>query len=286
MARKKRVIEQVAAATGEPKEKVVYQDAFQQNVNRRIEDAGKRFEGQGKNLLYGLAALAVLAVLIGIFFFWNRRSEAQAQTALGRAIETAQSAVTDAPAPAGSTLKTFKTEKERAEAAINEFQSVADRFGGDVGEKAKYFIAVNRLSVDRAAGVAELEGLAKTNDEVGKLAKFALAQARASDGKFDEAAALYQELAAMSDPIIAKDSINFDLAGVYQKLGKNQEAADLYYNIAKTASEAKDLDGKAVPLTQTARDAKEKLEELAPDRAKEIQEPAPESPLSGAPFGQ
>jgi hypothetical protein len=65
---------------------------------------------------------------------------------------------------------------------------------------------------------------------------------RAPSRQLDEAAALYQELANMDDPIVAKDTINFELAGVYEKQGKKQEAADLYFNIAKTASEAKDMD--------------------------------------------
>lgn len=280
MARKKRIIEQTVAPTGEPKEKVVYQDAFQHNVNRKIEDASRKFEGKGKNVLYALAALAVLAVLLGIFFTWNYRSSATAQTALGKAIETSQAVVGDTPPPAGAaSAKTFKTHKERAEASIIEFQAVADKHSGEVAQKAKYFIAVNRLITDRAAGVQELENLAKSNDEVGKLSKFALAQAKADEGKADEAVALYNELAAMENPLIAKDTINFELAKIYEKQGKKQEAADLYYNIAKIAADAKDFDGKAVALTQTARQAKEKLTALDPERAKEIPEPAVESPI-------
>lgn len=281
MARKKRIIEQSAPAGAEPKPTVAYQDAFQHNVSRKIEDASRTFEGKGKNLLYGLAALAVLAVLIGIFFTWNRRSNQTAQTALGKAIETSQAQVTESPAPptAGAAPpKTFKTEKERAQAAISEFEAVA-KYGGDVAEKARYFIAVNRLSLDRPAGVAELEALAKGNDEVGKLSKFALAQTRADDGKTDEAVALYKDLAAMSDPIIAKDTLNFQLAKLYEKQGKKDEAVNLYYDIAKTAAEAKDADGKAVSPTTTAREAREKLTALAPEKAKEIPEPTLESPL-------
>lgn len=287
MARKKRTIEQPEIPTNEPKEKVAYQDAFQSNVNRRIEDVSKSFEGKWKNVLYGLAAIAVLAVLIGIFALWNRRSDATAQTALGKAIETSQAQVTEQPAP-GSTAKTFKTEKERAEASIAEFQAVADKFGGDTGEKAKYFIAVNRISIDRAAGITELEALAKSNGEVGKLSKFALAQAKTSDNKLDEAAALYQELAGMSDTIIAKETINFNLAEVYEKQGKKTEAAELYFNIAKAAAEAKDLDGKAIPMNTTANEAKEKLTALNPEKAKELPAPSPESPpsMGGMPFGQ
>jgi lipopolysaccharide biosynthesis regulator YciM len=162
---------------------------------------------------------------------------------------------------------------------------VVDKFGGAAEEKAKYFIAVNRLSLDRGAAIQELEGLSKTSGEIGTLSKFALAQAKAADGKNDEAVALYQELASASNTMIAKDTINFELAQIYQKQGKTNEAADIYYNIAKTASEAKGLDEKPIPMSQTAREAKTKLEEINPERAKEIVEPAPESPLGGMPMG-
>jgi tetratricopeptide (TPR) repeat protein len=123
--------------------------------------------------------------------------------------------------------------------------------------------------------------LAKGSDEVGKLSKFALAQAYESDGKLDQAAALYSELAAMSDPIVAKESINFALAAIYEKQGKKQEASDLLFNLVKSASEAKDLDGKPVPLSQTANNAKEKLTQLDPEKAKQLPQPAPdlESPF-------
>ena len=280
MARKRRIPE-VTLPTNEPKAKVQYQDAFQSTLTKRVEEVGKTFEGKGKTLLYAVAAGAVLLVLVGIFYMWNRSSDAKAQTALGKAIETSQAVVTDSPLPAGSTEKTFKTEKDRAAASVSEFQIVADKFGGAVGEKAKYFIAVNKLSIDRAAATTELEGLAAKNDEVGKLSKFALAQVKAGDGKADEAVALYQQLAADDNSVIAKDTVNFELAKLLEKQGKKDDAVNLYFSIAKTASDAKDLDGKPVPLSSTARAAKAKVEELAPDKAKEIVEPKPESPFGG-----
>ena len=266
------------------KPKTVYRDEFQSNVSEKVENFGKQFEGKGRTLLYTLAAIAVIAVLIGIFSAWNRRSNAEAQTALGRAIETSQAQVTESPDPTNLAAKTFPTEKARSEAAVAEFQAVAEKYGNPIKEKATYFAAVNRLKLDRNAGIQDLTELAKSNSEVGTLSKFALAQTKADDGKLDEAVALYQELNGLANPIIAKDSINFALAQIYQKQGKTAEAADLYYNIAKPASEAKDADDKPVPMTQTARDAKDKLEEINPERAKEIVEPAT-PPGSGLPFG-
>ncbi len=279
MARKKRQIpEQFKAPVREDKNQPVYQDEFQTGVGKKVEDFGRQFEGKGRNVLYALAAVAVLALLIGIFYVYNRRSNNAAQTALGKAIEISQRTVTAAPVPAGSDEQVFKTEKERAEAAINAFQDVADKYGNPVRDKARYFVAANRLMIDRPTAVSEFEDLSKNSGEVGTLSKFALAQAQADDGKLDEAVTLYQELAASSDPILAKDTINFDLAKLYEKQGKT---ADIYYNIAKTASEAKDLEDKPIPLSQTARDAQQQLETLNPEKAKEIKAPEPALPSSG-----
>lgn len=267
--------------TQEEKDKIQFKDEFQKSVGEKIEDFGDNFAGKGKNILYGLAALGVLAVVIGIFYMWNQRSNNKAQTALGDAIATSQAVVTDSPVPATFTGKVFKTDKERAAAAIKEFQTVADTYSGDYAEKAKYFIAVTRLKIDRPTAIKELQALSSVGDEVGAMSKFALAQAQTDDGKLDEAAKLYQELAKTEDSVIAKDTINFELAKIYEKQNKTKEAADLYFNIVKQASEAKDIEDKPIPLTQTSREAKDKLEELAPERAKEIK--LPETPPMGFP---
>jgi hypothetical protein len=292
MATRKKRLQEVkpaaaAAAAATPKETPRYQDAFQRGAERRVADVSKKVEGKGKTILYALGALAVLAILLGIFVSWNRRSNAAAQAALGKAIETSKAQVTTQPVIAGSTEKTFKTEKERAEASIAEFQAVADKFGSPTREKAQYFIAVNKLSLDRAAATAELENLSKSSGEIGTLSKFALAQAKEGDGKLDEAAALYSELSGLSDSVIAKDTINFSLAAIYEKQGKKPEAANLYYDIAKKAYDAKDADGKAIPPSQTAREARTKLQALDPTRAAEIKEPTPEMPQmpGGFPVG-
>lgn len=285
MARKRRSFDQVPLPTSNAaKTAVKYEDPFQKAVGKRVEDAAGIFEGQGRNILYGIAAAVVLGLVIWIIYAWSGRTSAEAQTALGKAIETSQAAISETQPIAGSNQKTFKTIKERSEAAIAEFQAVADKFGGPAGEKAKYFIAVNRLLIDRPAGTQELEALATGSGEVGSLSKFALAQVKADDGKTDEAIKLYQDLAASSDPVIAKETIQFELAKLYEKAGRKDDAVNILFDLVKNASEAKDLDGKAVPLTQTAQNAKDKLKEIDPEKAKEIPEPVPDTP-GGLPFG-
>jgi predicted negative regulator of RcsB-dependent stress response len=276
---KKRRFEQLQSAAAAPKEKKTYVDPLQQQVVPRLEEVGKRLEGKGRTLLYGLGAIVLIVIAAVVITRMTRNTSAAAQTALGKAIETSQAQISETGTPAGSTDKTFKTERERAEAAIAEFQGVVDKFGGEAAEKAKYFIAVNRLYVDRPAGISELESLSGQDSPAGRLAKFALAQTRVNDSRFDDAAKLLQELINNPDTIISKDTLNFELAKVYEKQDKRQEALDLYFDIAKKASEAKDAEGKAIRMSQTAMDAKKKVEEMDPERAKQIVEQAPESPF-------
>ncbi|QQS33374.1 MAG: hypothetical protein IPM50_01980 [Acidobacteriota bacterium] len=283
MARKKRRFEQLEAAAATPKEKQVYINPLHEKVVPKIEEAGKVFEGRGRQILYGVAALAVLAILVALWFNYSKRSEAAAQTALGKAIETSQAQINEAGPLAGSNQKSYKSEKERAEAAIAEFESVAATYGGAIAEKAKYFIAVNRLYVDRAAAITELEAISQSRSPSGTLAKFALAQTRIADGRYDDAVALLRELAAADDPIVAKETIQFELAKVLEKQGKAGEAADIYFEIAKAASELKDAEGKPKLFSDSATESKKRLEEIAPERAKEIVEPTPENPFGGMP---
>lgn len=279
MARKKRRFEQLEAAASAPKEKKTYVDPLQSRVVPRVEKAGEKLAGKGRTILYAIGALVLLGLIAFFVLRSMNKTGAAAQAALGKAIQTSQAQVTDAPQPPTSTEKTYKTEQDRSQAAIAQFQQVVDQYGGSAAEKAKYFIAVNKLYVDRPTAIQELEQLANGTSDNAKLAKFALAQTRVEDNRLDDALALYQELAAMDDPIVAKDTINFEIAKIYEKQGKKDQAVDAYFNIAKTAAEAKDMDDKPARMSQTAQDAKKKVQDLAPDKAKEIPEQAPSSPF-------
>lgn len=244
---------------------------------QRIEDIGKNLEGKGNLILYVIIGIVAAAILFAVVYNWQSRSSAQAQTALGKAIEITQAQVSASPIP-GNPNPVYATEKERSEKAIAAFEEVANKYGSPYKEKAQYFIAVNRLKVDREAGLRELEGLTKSgNAEVAALSKFALAEAKAANAKYDEAATLYSELAKQSNSLIPADTVNFALASVYEKQSKNAEAADIYFNLAKTAREAKDADGKAIPLSSTAREAAKNLEKLNAEKFKQL---PPEPPAS------
>lgn len=248
-----------------PKSKIE-QDALRATTPAFVERLGDRLEGKGRTILYALAALLLLVALLAIYNAYAKRQTERAAAALGRAIETANAPVVaaDTPPPlAGANRLRFTSEKERAERAVNEFELVAKTYGNPQRDLARYFAATNRLTLNRAAAITELQNLASNGDaETSALSKFALAEAHAADGRYDEAQNLYRGLLDSRAPIYPADTLNLRIATMLEKQGKRAEASDLYFRIAKEARERKGKDGKPVTTSAASREAAGKLQEL------------------------
>jgi tetratricopeptide (TPR) repeat protein len=239
-------------------------------------------EGRGRAILYGIAAVILVAILIGAWLTWSRRKADEARRALGRGISIATAPVTSTSGNPQEPAATYATEQERAQKAIEEFQKVAAKYGDPYRSEAQYFIATSLLYVDREKGISELVELSKSSlSDVATLSKFALAQAKEPDGKYDEAAQLYSQLAAQNNDIVTPETANLRLAMVYQKQGKKKEAADILFQIVDAARKAKDSDGATPPLSAAAREASQELQRLDPERFAQL---PPESPATGLTF--
>jgi tetratricopeptide (TPR) repeat protein len=252
-------------------------DRFRDTTISIFDRLGTLLEGRGKAILYGLAAVILLAIVVGIGLTWSRRKADEARRALGRGIAIATTPVTPTSAPDPN--NSYATEQERAQKAIEEFQKVMAKYGDPYHTEARYFVATNLLYVDREKGISELAELSKSKlSDIATLAKFALAQAKEADGKYDEAAQLYSQIASQNSVIIAPETANLRLALLYQKQGKKKEATDILFQIADAARKAKDTEGATVPLSAAAREATQELQKLDQDRYAQL---PPEDPTAG-----
>jgi len=243
------------------------QDRFRDTTMGFFDRLGDALEGKGRMILYGFGAVILAAILVITFVKWRNRKADEARQALGRAITIATADISGTPSLGGSNQPSFSTEYERAQRAIDEFQKVATKYGEPYHSEALYFIASNRLVVDRAKGMAELADLSKSSvPEVAALSKFALAQAKESDGKLDEAAQLYSELAKQNNPSVTAETANLRLAKVYNKLGKKKEASDVLFNIVDASRKAKDEKNQPAPVSAAAREAATELQKIDPAR--------------------
>ena len=249
-------------------------DKFRDTTMLLADRMAERVSGRGRQILYTILAVVVVAAAgYGIYRWWHKKSE-EAEAAMGRAIAIARAEINANP-PTNSKDPVFPTEEARAQRTIEEFQKVASKYGDPYRTEAKLFIARSLLITDHDKGVAELQSLSGGSGETAVLAKFALAQAKESDGKLDEAAALYSEIAKMNAKIVSAESANLRLAKVYEKQGKNKEAADLLFNLVSAARAARDKDGKAIPESAASRDATQELLKLDPERHKQLPAPPP-----------
>ncbi|MCU1267518.1 MAG: hypothetical protein JWM21_3836 [Acidobacteria bacterium] len=250
-------------------------DKFRDTTMRVVDRLGDRLAGKGRAILYGIAAIIVIALITALVIKWTNRKADEARAALGRAIAIAAAPVSSSPTP-GSPAPAFSSEQERAQKAIEEFQKVVAKYGDPYRSEARYFIATSLLYVDRNKGMSELSELGNNSlKEVAVLSKFALAHAKEADSKFDEAIALYRELAAANSNVVTPETANLWLAKAYEKQGKKKEAADLLFNIVEAARKAKDPEGNPQPQSQAARDASQELEKLDPARYEQLTPEAP-----------
>jgi tetratricopeptide (TPR) repeat protein len=256
-------------------------DKFRDAAGRIFDRVGDRLEGKGKAILYGLGGVLFLLVIVGVGISLHRKHTNEALQALGRGIEIMGRPVSSTP-PLDPKVAGFTSEQERAQRAIDEFQKVAAKYGDPYKSEARYFIGANLLYVDREKAMNELAEVSKASVvEPATLAKFALAQAKQADGKYDEAAKLYSELAALNSTVVTPETANLYLAGVYEKQGKKNEAVDLLFNIVDASRKAKDQDGAPLPPSAAAREATSKLQKLDPDRYAKL---TPETPGGDLPF--
>lgn len=257
-------------------------DKFRDTAGKIFDRLGDRLEGKGKTILYGFVGLLVLALMVGLWVRRSNKKADEAQRAMGRAIAIASTPLVGDPSALDPSVPKFSSEQERAQRAIEEFQKVAAKYGDPYRTEARYFIGTNLLVTDRATGITELAEVSKSSlVEAAVLAKFALAQAMEADGKLDETAKLYSEIAALNTAVVTPDTANVRLAGVYEKQNKKKEAAEILFNIIEAARKAKDADGTPIPLSAAARDATEKLQKVDPDRYAKL---TPETPGGNLPF--
>ena len=254
-------------------------DRFRDTTMGFLDRLGNQLEGRGRTILYGLGGLLLLGILIIVFVKWSNRKADEARQALGRAITISTADIGTQPLP-GSNDPTYATELERAQKAIEEFEKVAAKYGDPYRSEAKFFIASNRLTVDRPKGITELTELSNSSiPEVAALSKFALAQAKESDGKLDEAAQLYSDLAKQNSTSVTAETANLQLAKVYKKLGKKKEASDVLFKLVDDSRKAKDDDNKPLPVSTAAREAATELQKLDPERYAQLPPEAPPSLL-------
>ena len=190
-------------------------------------------ENREQAIKYGIAAAAVIAVLIIWAVVYHSRSQAAA-AALGDAMQTYQTPLANPQQPAPEGIKTFASLAERAKAANSQFTAIAEKYGmTPAGKDAEYFAG---LTYEDAGQNQQAEDALKKvagswDSRLSSLGKFALAQLYRNTGRDAQAIDLYNQLSAKPTDTVPYGMAQLTLADLYNSEGKTDEAKKIYASL-------------------------------------------------------
>lgn len=209
----------------------------------------------------GGTAIAVLIVVSGFFGYRSWRNEkANALLASALAVADAQVVVPPAPAPGSpppvQPPGTYRTERDRTDAAIPLLQRAADAYPNtDAGITARYRLATELADVGRTAEAEQRfnEVVQKTSQKniYHDTARLGAGEAQLAEGKTDAAMATFRDLAADTNSTLPVDGVLMQLGSAALAAGKTDEARRAFTRVVDE-----------FPQSTYVSDAKQKLAEM------------------------
>lgn len=217
---------------------VIKHDSFVESV----EVASDYVSHHRKNVLIGIVAVLVLAVVGYFGYTWFEQRKLERQLALGEAMAIAQS----------TTSRTVDDEKKVTDA----FTKVATNYSGTKeGNLASYMLAMLVIEKgDLATGEKKVRELINADKETASLAKFTLAELLHGQQKDAEAEALLRGLIDNPTKMMPKEMATIEL-GRYLAKSKPDEARKLLEPLrsarAPISTPALEVLGKLPPAPMT-----------------------------------
>jgi predicted negative regulator of RcsB-dependent stress response len=198
-------------------------------------ETGYEFLTTHKNTIWQVAV--VVLVVAGAVFAWRYytgQQSAKASTAYAEAVRIYDAPVqgsTQTPMPGE---KTYASDTVKYEAAQKALGKVAMEYGGTrYGQMARYYAAVSLEHLDRYSDAVKwLEPMTHRGDaQFQALAKFELAHVYEKMGKSQQALALYQQLLKKPSVFVPKPVVLLALGDHYQAAKNTSEAVKYYEQI-------------------------------------------------------
>jgi predicted negative regulator of RcsB-dependent stress response len=184
--------------------------------------------------LTSIIVAIVLVAVIGYagWKFYSDRQTLQASVAMDDAMKTYGARV-GLPNPSDPSDIAYSTEPARAEAALQKFKVVADKYPHtNPGRLARYYQALELEDLERHAQALEiLKPLADGSDkELAAMAQYQIANVYSRDGKTDDAVKAYRALADQRSVFVPRQIVLLELADLLRQ-SNPAEAAKVYQQV-------------------------------------------------------
>jgi TolA-binding protein len=196
------------------------------------------FEARKSQIIPVVIAIVVVAAAVLGYFGWRNRVEARAHTLLAEAMVVDEARVGPPPATGQpSSGLSFATEREKHQAALTKFKSVADEYPStDAGLFARYREATTYMALGVPASAAKSfqQVIDRGGDSIyAQMARLGLAEAQAQTGQYDPAINTFKDLAQRKDGHVPVDGVLIRLGRTYLDAGKRAEAEQTFNRLVQ-----------------------------------------------------
>lgn len=187
-------------------------------------------------------ALIAVSVAVGGYFMWRNSRDNKSEGLLATALAAAEAQVYTPPPPAPGSPPpvqppgTFRTERERAEAALPKLQAAADAYpDSEAGITARFHLAATLAELGRFAEAEqrynEVIQKAGSRSIYRQTAKMGLGEAQLAQGKGDAAVATFKDLSTDTNSPLPVDGVLMQLGRAALAAGKNDEATRAFTRV-------------------------------------------------------
>jgi TolA-binding protein len=208
---------------------------------RTVLHAREVLETRRRDLIWGLVIVIALLASIGAYTGWRQIRTSRATELLASALAVYEAPVVPPQAPApGSpapvpTPGTYRSEREKLEAALPKFVEAADRYpSSEAGITARYHAASILASLGRYAEAEQRyqEVVSRAGTSIyGRSARLGLADAQVAQKKFDNAITIYTEISRDANSQMPVDGVLMQLGRACLKAGRKEEAVRAFTRV-------------------------------------------------------
>ena len=209
-----------------------------------------------------VVAVLAVAIVIGGYFGWRASREGKATTLLASALAVAEAPVVAPPPPTPGSAPpiqppgSYRTDRERLEAAVPMLQRAADAYpNADAGITARYRLAASLAELGRYSEAEqryqEVFQKAGSNSIYHHTARLGVGEAQLAQGKGDAAIATFRDLSTDTTSQLPVDGVLMQLGRAALIAGKKDDATRAFKRVVDE-----------FPQSLYAPEAKEKIAEL------------------------
>lgn len=187
-------------------------------------------------------AVIAVAVVVGGYFFWRTSRDGKSEAMLASALAVAEAPVYTPPPPAPGSPPpvqppgTFRTERERLDAALPKLQAAADAYpNSDAGITARFHLAAALAELGRFAEAeqrySEVIDKSGSRSIYRQTAKMGIGEAQLAQGKGDAAMTTFRELSTDTNSQLPVDGVLMQLGRAAIAAGKSDEATRAFTRV-------------------------------------------------------